>query len=319
MSLPASAPLFDASALATTLEAVLEELRPNLQRAQREVRRLQQGANRAPSVDNGMTQPDAEALEQALAQFHLEAQVLTAQVDRSLAAAQALDGVVRTATGKTWLPEVAAMEDTDRTRALAAQVEHLQAEVRTLRATLDRAGALAGAAPTTLTPNAQAHLAGYEAFVRVAQDETGRRKPLGQILVDAGVISDQQRHRALQEQASAWNRHLGAILVELGYASEQHIAEAIAAQVHMPFQRIDVDTVQREATRQISGQLAVYHTCIPLAISDDTLTVAIANPLDLVALDDLARLTDKTVQVVVATASDIKLAIRTCYPHVAAG
>lgn len=146
-----------------------------------------------------------------------------------------------------------------------------------------------------------------------AFDEAGKRRPMGRILVNAGIINESQLDAALREQRSAWNRHLGAILVDLGYADEDRIAQAIAAQTRLPFLYLDDEQIDASALRMVSGTLAHHHSSIPLRIEGRELVVAMANPLDLVALEDLRLASNLDIEPVVASAKEIRAKLRTHY------
>jgi hypothetical protein len=146
-----------------------------------------------------------------------------------------------------------------------------------------------------------------------AFDDSGKRRPMGLILLKAGLISTEQLEKALSHQRSAWNRHLGSILVELGFVEEEAVARAIAAQTRVEFVRLREQTPQMDAVRLVSRKLAEHHTVIPLRTHMNDLLVAMANPLDLVALEDLKLASGRPIQPLVATAHDIATAIARYY------
>lgn len=187
--------------------------------------------------------------------------------------------------------------------AIPAEVQeelaHLRAEVAELRAEKDTAPPPAEPAPR------QEELA--------AVDAEGRKRRMGEILVAAGIITERQLGEALQQQQSAWNRHLGAILVDLGYATEEAIAQVLAKQTDCEFVDVRSTVVEPLALRFVSSHLARHHTCIPIALEGNVLTVAMANPLDLIALDDLRLASNRRVKPVVGAASAINAAIHRQY------
>lgn len=179
----------------------------------------------------------------------------------------------------------------------------LRVEVATLRETNER---LSRPLPGTSRER-------FDVIASQAFDPEGNRKQLGQILLDAGVIKTDQLMIALHEQNSSWRRHLGSILVDLGFATEENIAQALAAQLALPYNDLRLDPPSDAALGLVSRQLAIHHTCIPVRVTSDALTVAMANPLDLVSMDDLRLAAGRTVMPVVATASQIRQAIREYY------
>lgn len=146
-----------------------------------------------------------------------------------------------------------------------------------------------------------------------AFDDAGKRRPMGLILLKAGLISTEQLEMALSHQRSAWNRHLGSILVELGFVEEEAVARAIAAQTRVEFVQLRETPPLVDAVRLVARKLAEHHTVIPLRTHLNELQVAMANPLDLVALEDLKLATGRPIQPLVATAHDIELAIKRYY------
>lgn len=179
----------------------------------------------------------------------------------------------------------------------------LRVEVATLRETNER---LRRPVPGTSVER-------FEVIASQAFDTEGQRKMLGQILVDAGIIKEEHLEIALYEQQSSWRRHLGAILVDLGFATEENIAHALAAQLALPFVDLRKEQMSENALALVGRNLAIHHTCFPLRLSKEGLRLAIANPLDLVALDDLRLAAGCAILPVVATAGQIKQAIRENY------
>lgn len=183
------------------------------------------------------------------------------------------------------------------------EVATLRVEVATLRETNDR---LSHPLPGTSHER-------FDVIASQAFDPEGNRKQLGQILLDAGVIKTDQLIIALHEQNSSWRRHLGSILVDLGFATEENIAQALAAQLALPYVDLRMDPPSDAALGLISRQLAIHHTCIPVRVTSESLTVAMANPLDLVSMDDLRLAAGRNVMPVVATAGQIRQTIREHY------
>lgn len=287
-------------------------------------------------------------MEEMLAGFHIELQTLQAQIGRAIGAAEALaedtkallsEGATAAATAKpgTELAQVV-VPKTAREAQLLSQVDTMRAELLRVKAELSDTRAQL-AARANAPQEAQTEIARlrnrvlelmalqaegttrrpqdlalqFERIQAQAQDAEGRRRRLGEILVAAGVISEDQLEGALREQQTSWNRHLGAILVELGFVSEETVAQTLAAQVLLPFVRIAQSPPRPDALALVSKALAHHHSCIPLRIERDVLVVAMANPLDLVAIDDVELATRRTIKPVVAAASEIKAALKEHY------
>lgn len=144
-------------------------------------------------------------------------------------------------------------------------------------------------------------------------EPSGRKRRMGDVLVELGVVSREQLEDALHEQAFIPQRRLGAILVEKGFASEEAIARILARQLGLAFVCLVSEVVDVAATRIIGPALARRRHCVPIAVSPDRIVLAMANPLDLIAIDDVELAGNRAVEPVVATASDIQAAIDRYY------
>jgi len=146
-----------------------------------------------------------------------------------------------------------------------------------------------------------------------AYDADGRRLLMGEVLERAGAITGEQLEACLQLQGEGRHRRLGELLVEMGYASEETIARTLAGQLRLPYLELSPADVDPAAARVVSAQLAQKHQSIPVGMHGPQLTVAMANPLDLVALEDLQLASAHEIEPVVATASAIRAAIEAVY------
>ena len=142
-----------------------------------------------------------------------------------------------------------------------------------------------------------------------AHDAKGHKKSMGEILVESGIITGNQLASALDEQRTAKKRRLGSILVEKGLIREEIVAQVVASQLKLPFVRLGETKIHRSAVALLDGRLATHHMCFPIAATTEEIVVAMANPLDLIAIEDLEFATHLKVRPVVATLSDITSAI----------
>ncbi|MGC8738994.1 MAG: hypothetical protein ACP5UA_10185, partial [Candidatus Hydrogenedens sp.] len=134
-----------------------------------------------------------------------------------------------------------------------------------------------------------------------------KRKPnLGEILLAAGIIDEHQLEEALKIQKQTPMKHLGDILVELGFVSEYAVAQSLACQCDVPFSILTEKDISSEAINAVPPRIMRQHNCIPMRVTERTLTVALTNPIDLVAIEDLEHASGKRVEVVVSTPTDIK-------------
>jgi predicted nucleic acid-binding Zn-ribbon protein len=144
-------------------------------------------------------------------------------------------------------------------------------------------------------------------------DSEGRRRRMGDILVDAGVLTEEQLKQALQEQQEHPQRRLGALLVELGHTESDVIAQVLACQLRLPFVHLEQDVPEEIAIRLVSGRLCRHHHCVPVRIKDESVILAMSNPLDLIAIEDIELATSRRVDPVVAAEPDIAKAIEWFY------
>jgi type IV pilus assembly protein PilB len=153
-----------------------------------------------------------------------------------------------------------------------------------------------------------------------AFDAAHHRRRMGEILVAAGAIGQTQLSTALQRQESEPTRRLGTILVELGATTEIMIARVLAAQLQLPFTELSEDDISDQAVSLVTARLVRNHRTMPMRATNDAIVLAMSNPLDLIAIEDIELATGRRVEVVVATASQVAAAIETFYgPEVTQG
>ncbi|MDZ4177906.1 MAG: ATPase, T2SS/T4P/T4SS family [Coriobacteriia bacterium] len=141
--------------------------------------------------------------------------------------------------------------------------------------------------------------------------EAGQR--LGQLLMRAGIITDRQLTDAL-EVHNATGSPLGRVLVDLGYATQGAILSVMAAQIGIPY----VDFAERRpdpnAVAAVPRELAERYTLMPVEINESgELIVAMADPQNVLALDDLRIITGCEIKPAISTKDDITSAIEEYY------
>jgi type IV pilus assembly protein PilB len=140
-----------------------------------------------------------------------------------------------------------------------------------------------------------------------------KAKQLGQILMEQGLITDDQLQRALDEHRRT-PKSLGRTLIDLGMIKESDLVRALAEQVGMEFVDLTEYPVDATLTMLLPDALARRYRAIPIAERDGKLLVAMSDPANVYALDDIRAITNRDVQPVVATASDVEQAIQK-YSH----
>lgn len=148
---------------------------------------------------------------------------------------------------------------------------------------------------------------------RAARLREAQKYSLGEILLNAGILDQSQLDRALEQQKKTPDRSLSEILVGEGYASEEVVAQALASQNGVLFVRLNERTVDPAAAKLISGRVAAQHSCIPIKTVGDALVLAMANPLDLVAIQDVEHASGKAVRPVVGLRSEIAHTLERVY------
>ena len=135
-------------------------------------------------------------------------------------------------------------------------------------------------------------------------------KRLGEILVEKGLISDAQLHDALQEQKLT-DGFLGGILVKKGWINSQSLGEALSAQFGVALVDLKKEYINMDLVRKFSSSLILDHNCLPLHQDDTTVTVAIVNPLNAVAISKIEEeAKPRHVKLVLATQDDMNEAIQ---------
>ena len=139
------------------------------------------------------------------------------------------------------------------------------------------------------------------------------RKRIGQILVEQGIVTEAQVREAL-EQTKVQGGALGQMLVQLGYTTEDDVIHALAEQAGMEVIELDnIDTIPSEVLDRVSASLARIYRIVPIRVENDTLTVAMADPLNVNALDDLRIMLGVDVTGAVSSESAIDNAIEKFY------
>jgi type IV pilus assembly protein PilB len=141
---------------------------------------------------------------------------------------------------------------------------------------------------------------------------SNKRPKLGEVLIKAGAIDESQLNRALDEQ-SGLGLPLGETLIKLGYLTEDTMRQALCLQMNVPF--LDLERVQIDSSlaRLINRTYATKHVVVPVSQAGQTLTVAMNDPSDLEAAEELARSTGFVIRVVTSSLKSIQSAIARLY------
>lgn len=137
-------------------------------------------------------------------------------------------------------------------------------------------------------------------------------KRIGEVLLERAVVDRAQLDEALKRQTTS-QKLLGDILVELGYATEEAIALALTAQYGFPYLPLDNYEIDHGLTEVVPEQVARRYCLIPIDRIGNALTVAMADPTNTQAIEDIELQTKCMVQTFVSTPTDIGKAINRYY------
>jgi type IV pilus assembly protein PilB len=135
---------------------------------------------------------------------------------------------------------------------------------------------------------------------------------LGELLIKANLITHDQLLQAIALQKLEGGR-LGTILTKLGVVREEAISRCLGEQYGIPYIDLDSQTIAPEVIRLIHPGIVQKHLVIPVAQVGTTLTVAMADPTNVFAVDDIKFMTGLKVEPLVATESAIRRAIDRYY------
>jgi len=137
-------------------------------------------------------------------------------------------------------------------------------------------------------------------------------KQLGELLIERGLINQHQLDKALTVQQEKGGL-IGEILVELGFSREEDITQALTAQYGFPYLPLSNYDINTDVLNIIPGRVARQYMLIPIDKIGNNLTIAMSNPLNVQAVEDVELLSGCSVQTFVSTSSDVKKAIAKYY------
>ncbi|MCM8791806.1 MAG: hypothetical protein NC826_01440 [Candidatus Omnitrophica bacterium] len=138
------------------------------------------------------------------------------------------------------------------------------------------------------------------------------RKQLGELLIERKIITPEQLDKALDLQKKQGGL-LGEILIELGFAKEEDIAQILTAQYGFPYLPLSNYEINPQVIELVPLRIAKQYLLIPIDKIGNNITLAMSNPLNTQAIEDIEILTGCNVQVFISTSSDIKKAIDEYY------
>lgn len=139
---------------------------------------------------------------------------------------------------------------------------------------------------------------------------------LGEILIKEGIITQGQLDEVIKIQAKEGGR-LGEILLKLGFATEEDVVIALGKQLNLPYVSMGAGLLKPSADQNldnlVSKEFAIKNLVLPLSKNLNSLTCAITDPLDIILIDNLRKMTNCEINPVVATKSEVLKAIDDFY------
>ncbi len=147
-----------------------------------------------------------------------------------------------------------------------------------------------------------------------SMDINRKKLRLGDVLVNSGVITIDDLEKGLEKQKGT-GRKLGEVLVDEGIVTEENIARALSDQLHYDMVELQNVEIEEEILKLVPANVLKKYKALPFEYSQDNLTlrVAMADPMDMAALDDINIITNMQVEPVVATTGSVMLAIDRYY------
>lgn len=151
--------------------------------------------------------------------------------------------------------------------------------------------------------SARSHARSNDGLVQLPQMTSAniKSKRLGEILVESGVIDEQQLSDALQRQKSdLGHQKIGEILRDLGHITEDQLLMALSRQLDLRFyERLPIDDIDPSLVVDIPMQFCKEHLIVPIAKDSFNITVAVADPLNIHPLDDLRLILSSNIIMVI--------------------
>ncbi len=135
--------------------------------------------------------------------------------------------------------------------------------------------------------------------------EKKSRKDLGQILIEAGLVTEEQLQRVIELQQKTGDR-FEQIMLQQRFITPQQLAFFISLQLGIPFVNLKKEGVKAEAVKLIPESVARKYGIIPVDTTDGAVVIAMEDPKDIEAIEDLAAVTLKRIEPVISTSQDIQ-------------
>lgn len=142
-----------------------------------------------------------------------------------------------------------------------------------------------------------------------------KKKRMGDMLLDEHMVTMDQLEQALA-MAKESRRKIGEVLVELGYVTEEGIAQTLSRQLGIDIVNLNGVKIEEDIIKLVNGPILRKHVMIPFEYEKgnlNTVRVAMADPMDMMAIDDFCIVTNLMAEPVIATPRDIMMALDKYY------
>jgi hypothetical protein len=173
--------------------------------------------------------------------------------------------------------------------------------------------------PLTLTPPAQVEPHAQPAMAPPAEAQTApipvsdmREVPLGTLIFREGLLTEEQLEEALQDGMQRGKR-LGEVLLERGLVSENDLGRLLAGQKGLQFVQLDAATIDPAAVQLLSVEKARLHTVLPIGFHEGLPVVAVADPSNDLVIENVRRALNCEPRLVVAGREALNQQIELAY------
>ncbi len=135
---------------------------------------------------------------------------------------------------------------------------------------------------------------------------------LGRMLVDAGVITEDELVAAVEEHKKTGD-FLGTSIIKLGFATEEDILPVLSKQLNIDYIKIKEIAVNTEVKKKVPAKFAYHYKLMPIQHENDLLTIVVTDPLNVTVLDDISLLLGYKIKAAIGGEKDIVESIRQYY------
>lgn len=145
--------------------------------------------------------------------------------------------------------------------------------------------------------------------------ENVKKVRIGELLVQSGLITNEQLMEALdyQKTQEGSDKKIGNILIERGYVSEENFIQALHEKLDIPIVDLSRYRIQVGAATAMSQSIALKYMALPLEMDDTSIMVAMQNPIDYYAIEEIEMITKRKVRPVLAKIASIRAGIERTY------